>query len=83
METQTPDSLLAAVSGRSLARVVSIAAFVAVETLTSLFETYPPLLWPAVAGLVVVFFDAVICARRRWRVLKRELRDGESADPGC
>lgn len=61
-----------------------LAAFVAVESLTGLFTQYPLLFWAAVGGVVVVFFDAVICARRRWRAVKKELReDGQRSDPGC
>jgi hypothetical protein len=65
------------VNYRRLARVVYLALFVAVEYWTTLFAQYPALFWLGVAGLVVVFFDAVICARRRWRVLRAEMRDEE------
>ena len=69
---------------RRIARVVYLALFVGLEYFTTVFTQYPTLRWLGIAGIVVVFFDAVICARRRWRVLKSELDGNESeSDPTC
>lgn len=69
---------------RRIARVVYILAFVGVVYGTDLLPRSSPLFWLAIAGLVVVFFDAVICARRRFRVLSAE-REGDDSetDPSC
>jgi len=80
MSNNTTDTILQGFSRRSLARVVYLAVFVVLYYGTGVFQQYQPLLWLALFGLVVVFFDAVICARRRWRVVKSELRDD---DPSC
>jgi hypothetical protein len=71
-------------SYRRLARTVYLALFVGVYYWTDIFADFPPLLWIGTVGLIVVFFDAMICARRRWRVLRSEMKgeDGES-DPTC
>ncbi|MFW6018003.1 MAG: hypothetical protein ACOCPX_04220 [Halapricum sp.] len=74
-ETLAPSELL---NPRRLARFGYLALFIAVAYFTSLFEHYPLLQWVAIAGLVIVFFDAVICARRRWRVLRDEMRDTDA-----
>lgn len=67
---------------RRIARFTYLAVFVAVEYGTDLFSQYPPLLWVGLFGLVVVFFDAVVCARRNWRDLQSGLDgDGEESDP--
>jgi len=69
---------------RRLARIAYIGLFVAVSYGTELFTQFPLLWWAAVAGLVVVFFDAVICARRRLRVLRAEMNDSDDEpDPAC
>ena len=68
------------VSTRRLARFGYLGLFVVVAYFTPLFEQYPPLQWLGIAGLLIVFFDAVICARRRWRVLREEMGDG-NAEP--
>lgn len=70
---------------RRLARLVYLTLFMAIEYGTGLFTQYAALFWLGVAGLVIVFFDAVICARRRWRVLRAEMREEEpdEGDPTC
>ena len=73
MSRQTSNTLLSGFSRRSLARIVYLGAFVLVDATTSVFSQYPLLFWAAVAGLVLVFFDAVICARRRWRAIRADL----------
>jgi len=83
MSTNTTDSILQGFSRRSLARVVYLAIFVVLYYGTELFVQYPLLQWLGLLGLVIVFFDAVICARRRWRVVKSELRDDDPSDSGC
>jgi hypothetical protein len=71
---------------RRLARVAYLALFVGLTYGTDLLPPYSLGWWVGVGGLVLVFFDAVICARRRWRVLRREM-DGEEgnqeSDPTC
>lgn len=62
-------------SPRRAGRLLYIGLFVVLQYGTDLFAQYPPLGWVAVAGLVVVFFDAVICARRSWRAVEAELDD--------
>jgi cytochrome c-type biogenesis protein CcmH/NrfF len=70
---------------RRFARVAYLGLFVALYYGTDLFVQYEALLWLAILGILVVFFDAVICARRRWRVVKSELSDDseEEAEPNC
>ncbi|MCU4719391.1 hypothetical protein [Halapricum hydrolyticum] len=63
---------------RRFARFGYIGLFVLVAYFTPLFEQYPLLQWLGIAGLVIVFFDAIICARRRWRVLREEMRSDEA-----
>lgn len=83
MSNSTTNAILQDFSRRSLARVCYLGVFVTLYYGTDLFVQYQPLLWVALFGLVVVFFDAVICARRRWHVVKSELGDDEASDPGC
>lgn len=73
------------VNYRRLGRLIYLTLFMAIQYGTELFGNYPALFWLGVAGLVIVFFDAVICARRRWRVLRAEMRGEESddRDPTC
>ena len=59
-------------TARRVARFGYIILFVLVANTTPAFEQFPPLKWIAIAGLVVVFFDAIVCARRRWRTVKAE-----------
>lgn len=68
---------------RRLARVAYLALFIGINYGTNLFVAYPLLLWVGIAGLIVVFFDAVICARRRWRVLRAEMNGEEEGEPTC
>jgi|GEM_PF-2883406 len=67
-------------TARRIARFGYIILFVLVANSTPAFEQFPPLKWIAIAGLVVVFFDAIVCARRRWRTVKQEMR-GDDAEP--
>lgn len=84
MSTSTTESVLDGFSKRTLARIAYLLSFLAVQSLSELFATYPALFWLGVAGIVLVFFDAVICARRRWRVVKSELSgNGDDEDPAC
>ena len=83
MSNSTTNAVLQGFSRRSLARVCYLGVFVVLYYGTELFAQYPLLQWLGLFGLVVVFFDAVICARRRWRVVKSELGDDEASDPGC
>lgn len=69
---------------RRIARVAYLALFVGLAYGTDLFTQYPPLRWVGILGVVIVFFDAVICARRRWRVLRAEMDSGsDERDPTC
>ncbi|WP_229110528.1 hypothetical protein [Halapricum desulfuricans] len=69
-----PSELL---SARRLARFGYLGLFVVVAYFTPLFEQYPPLQWLGIAGLLIVFFDAVICARRRWREIRETMGTDE------
>ncbi|QSG04488.1 hypothetical protein [Halapricum desulfuricans] len=62
---------------RRLARFGYLGLFVVVAYFTPLFEQYPPLQWLGIAGLLIVFFDAIVCARRRWRELREQLDEPE------
>ncbi|MFW5978243.1 MAG: hypothetical protein ACOCP2_03315 [Halohasta sp.] len=84
MSHSTAETIRQGFSRRSVARITYLAVFLVLYYGTDLFARYDTLLWLALLGLVVVFFDAVICARRRWRVVKTELHeevDGEQ--PNC
>jgi hypothetical protein len=80
MGHSTSNALLDGFSRRSLARIVYLAVFVVLYYGTELFVQYPLLQWVGLFGLVVVFFDAVICSRRRWRALRAEM-NSENEEP--
>lgn len=77
MSNSTASPILQGFSRRSLARIVYLLVFVALYYGTELFVQYPLLQWVGLFGLAVVFFDAVICARRRWRALRAEMHSTE------
>lgn len=75
MSNSTTDTIMQGFSRRSLARIAYLTVFIVLYYGTELFVQYPLLQWLGLFGLVVVFFDAVICSRRRWRALRAEMND--------
>ncbi|MEF8881540.1 MAG: hypothetical protein V5A34_03330 [Halapricum sp.] len=83
MTEATISSALAS-NRRRLIRATYLGLFVALYYGTDLFVRSQVFFWLGIAGLILVFFDAVICARRRWRVVKAELQDdSEETEPSC
>lgn len=81
---ETTVSSALASNRRRLIRVTYLSVFVALYYGTDLFARSQVFLGLGMAGLILVFFDAVICARRRWRVVKAELQDdSEETEPSC
>ncbi|WP_136689041.1 hypothetical protein [Halorhabdus amylolytica] len=60
-------------SRRRIGRVAYLAAFIAIQQFTTVFDQYPLLELLGIVGVAIVGLDALVCSLRRWRSMDATL----------